>query len=769
MLGDTLKEFRNKRAEKKNNNNSEGLAERSPVLRAIGKLGIRARLYLAFGVVAVLTMISGTLGVVEFVSLGRTLNDITKSSFTAFSDAQRLSQKATGVIESAPLIAATRTEEDRKKQLKNAKATLADLVESVKAAKNEENADDIEQALANLEMLEFALEDMGNAVIKRNKLEVQLKEDLEQVTVLEKEIRDLVNPVINAETSTLSINSQLLSAEGDIQKVKAGVRKLVSKDFRLIQRLIQFKADANTVVSSLYRAANQPTREDVEARKEEFVLTGTKLKFVALLPNFKEKQKLQKVSDALYDIGNRDDSIFTLRKEYLSVLGEIRAAENQAATLATALEFVVEDLINATEANSTAAVEEANVTIERTSNLLIGIAALSVIIALLIAWLYVGRSLMRRLNRLVDDMRTIAGGNLETEVVVVGSDEIAEMGHALVGFRDEAKEAERMRVQAEEERQKREADKARAEQEAQEAERRAQEEKERLEQEAEANKAAEMNQLADDFEGSVKHLVESFAVAAQEMNQTSRNMSKTADETSNRSETVASASDQASTSVHSVASATEELSASISEISRQVGQAANIAGEAVSEAERTNVMVTSLNDAAAKIGDVVGLINDIAGQTNLLALNATIEAARAGDAGKGFAVVASEVKNLATQTAKATEEISGQIRAVQEETNNAVGAIGGISTTIGRINEIATSIASAVEEQGAATGEISRSVQQAAQSTQEVSHNITSVNEAAATTGQSASQVQDVADELSREVNNLDQEVHSFLERVRAG
>jgi len=762
------KKFKLPSGKQKDKKKKEGIAAKSPVLRALAKLGIRARLYMAFGIVALLTLASGTLGVFEFISLGKTLNEITEESFSAFSDAQQLSQKANGVIESAPLIAATRTDDARLKQVKNAKNTLADLVKAVESAKNSENEGDIEQAQANLEMLSFVLDDLSNAVAKREKISAQLKSDLEEVSRLENEIKNIVGPVISAETSTLSINSQLLGAEGDINKVKAGMRKIISRDFRLIQRLLQFKADANAVVSSLYRAANQPTTEDVEKRSEEFFLTGTKLRFVAMLPDFKEKNDLQKASDQLFQIGNRDKSIFAMRKEYLNALGEIRAAENQAATLATALEFVVEDLITATEEQSNAAIAAANLEIERNSNFLIGIAVLSVIIAVLIAWLYVGRSLMRRMNQLVLDMRSIAGGNLDTEVKVVGSDEIAEMGNALVGFRDNAREANQMREQAEKEREKREADKARAEQEAAEAEKRSLEEKERLALEAEEIKRNEMNQLASDFEGSVQHLVDSFAAATAEMNQTSKSMSETADQTSERSQNVASASDQASSSVHSVASATEELSASIQEISRQVGQAAHIAGEAVSEAERTKVMVTSLNEAAAKIGDVVGLINDIAGQTNLLALNATIEAARAGDAGKGFAVVASEVKNLATQTAKATDEISGQIRAVQDETNNAVGAIGSISTTISRINDIATSIASAVEEQGAATGEISRSVQQAAQSTQEVSHNISSVNEAAATTGQSASQVQDVADALSSEVSQLDGEVKRFLDRVRA-
>ncbi|MFT6557371.1 methyl-accepting chemotaxis protein [Sneathiella sp.] len=766
QLAKKLKSFRNK--SDKTEAPKTTISQRSPILRMIGKLGIRARLYVAFGVVAILTTISGTLGVVEFVSLGKTLNTITETSFSAFSKAQRLSQQATGVIESAPLIAAAKTEDNRKRQAENAQKALVELIESVKEAKNSSNEGDIEQALANLDMLGFVLEDLALSVVKRNELEKKLKIDLDTVTSLEQEIQGLVEPVINAETSALGMSSQMLSAAGDIQKVKAGMRKILSRDVRLIQRLIQFSADANAVVSSLYRAANQQSPEEVEERKAEFLLTGAKLKTIAFLPKFKGKDELRKATNSLYELGNRDDSIFALRKNYLSTVAEIRAAENQAATLATALEYVVEDLVAATEANSIEAVAKANVAIERNSNLLIGIAVLSVVIALLIAWLYVGRNLMRRLNQFVADMRSIADGNLDTEVSVSGNDEIAVMGHALVGFRDNAKEAEIVRANAEAERQKREADKAQAEREAAEAEKRAQVEKERLEQEAEQTKRAEMNQLADDFEGSVKHLVESFAVATSNMNDTSRNMSEAADETSSRSQTVASASDLASSSVHSVASATEELSASISEISRQVSQAASIAGEAVSEAERTNVMVTSLNDAAAKIGDVVGLINDIAGQTNLLALNATIEAARAGDAGKGFAVVASEVKNLATQTAKATEEISGQIRAVQEETTNAVGAIGGISSTIGRINEIATTIASAVDEQGAATGEISRSVQQAAQSTQEVSHNIGSVSQAAQTTGQSASQVQDVATELSREVNSLDSEVQRFLERVRA-
>lgn len=197
-------------------------------------------------------------------------------------------------------------------------------------------------------------------------------------------------------------------------------------------------------------------------------------------------------------------------------------------------------------------------------------------------------------------------------------------------------------------------------------------------------------------------------------------------------------------------------------------QSTQIAAKAVEEANRTNQTVQGLSAAAQKIGDVVKLISDIASQTNLLALNATIEAARAGEAGRGFAVVANEVKSLASQTAKATEEISAQVAAMQGATGEAVQAIASIGDTIASINEIATTIASAVEQQGAATLEIARNVQQAAQGTGQVSHNIVGVNQAAGQTGTAASQVLLSAEELSKQSATLRADVDHFLANIRA-
>ena len=364
-----------------------------------------------------------------------------------------------------------------------------------------------------------------------------------------------------------------------------------------------------------------------------------------------------------------------------------------------------------------------------------------VILVLVGASLFVIRGrIVKPISTIIDVMTRLAEG--DNAVMVVGADrgdEIGEMAQAVQIFKDNAIE------------------KIRLEEEQVEAQKRAEDEKREA-----------MYKLADRFEGQVKDVVDGVSSSATEMQATAQQMSAIAEETSRQSANVASASEQATANVQTVAATAEELSASIAEIGRQVMQSAKIAQNAVIEAETTNDTVRGLAEAAAKIGDVVNLINDIAGQTNLLALNATIEAARAGEAGKGFAVVAQEVKNLANQTAKATEEISTQITAVQEETNGAVGAIEKIRSIIGEISDISTTISSAVEEQGVSTQEIARNVQQAATGTQDVNSNIDNVNRAAAETGSAAGQVLDAAQEVSRQAEGLRGQVDDFLKEVRA-
>ncbi len=285
---------------------------------------------------------------------------------------------------------------------------------------------------------------------------------------------------------------------------------------------------------------------------------------------------------------------------------------------------------------------------------------------------------------------------------------------------------------------------------------------------AAARRKAEMNKLADAFQAAVGGIVNTVSSTSKQLEAAAGTLSGTADQTLQLSGMVAAASEQASANVGAVASAAEEMSASVTEISRQVHDSSRIAGDAVKQAERTDARIKELLKAAGRIGDVVKLITAIAEQTNLLALNATIEAARAGESGRGFAVVASEVKALATQTAKATEEIGSQIADMQVATQDSVGAIKEIGATISHISDIATTIAATVEEQGAATAEIARNVSEAAKGTAEVAQKITQVNQGASATGTASVQVLASARSLSKQSGDLKSEVENFLNTVRA-
>jgi methyl-accepting chemotaxis protein len=306
-----------------------------------------------------------------------------------------------------------------------------------------------------------------------------------------------------------------------------------------------------------------------------------------------------------------------------------------------------------------------------------GVVALVILVVLGGVSTLIGRSVTRPLSKISANMLRLADGDKGITVEYTEqTNEIGDLSRAMEVFLNKTIEMDEMRAAQEE------------------AEKRSEEEKRAL-----------MAKMADDFEVSIGHVVNQVSSAATELRSSAESMSATAEETARQSDTVSAASETTSHNVETVAAATEELSSSIDEIGRQVARASSVASGAVQQANSTNAKIQSLAEAADKIGEVVGLITDIAEQTNLLALNATIEAARAGDAGKGFAVVASEVKNLANQTAKATEEISAQIGDVQASTQEAVSAIEAITTTIAEVDEIASTIAAAVEEQAAATQE----------------------------------------------------------------
>ncbi|UVO29677.1 methyl-accepting chemotaxis protein [Bradyrhizobium arachidis] len=383
---------------------------------------------------------------------------------------------------------------------------------------------------------------------------------------------------------------------------------------------------------------------------------------------------------------------------------------------------------------------ETNATIGETERLILMLALGGLAVGAVLA-LMLGNGISRPMIAMCKAMRELASGNFDVVLPGLGrKDEIGEMAGAVEEFKVQAVAKAERDAAASEAQNK----------------------------EASAARRGELIRFADDFESAVGAIVSNVSASAVQLESAASTLTRTAETTQTLSSQVAGVSEAASSNMQSVATATEELSASVEEIGRQVRDSSRIAEGAVAQAKETDARIGKLSHAAQQIGDVVKLITAIAEQTNLLALNATIEAARAGDAGRGFAVVASEVKSLASQTAKATDEISSHIAGMQGATAESVAAIKEIGATIGQISTIATSIASAVEEQGAATQEIARSVQNVAQGTQTAATDIGQVNRGAAETGSASEEVLHSAKTLSSESTRLRAELDRFMANIRA-
>ena len=383
---------------------------------------------------------------------------------------------------------------------------------------------------------------------------------------------------------------------------------------------------------------------------------------------------------------------------------------------------------------------ESDATIGQTKRLILILAAGGFLLGCVWAF-FLGKGISRPMTAMCSAMRELAAGNFEVVLPGLGrKDELGEMAGAVEEFKVQAI--------------------AKAERDAatQEAHNKA----------ASAARRAELIRFADEFETAVGAIVSNVSSSAVQLESAAGTLTRTAETTQSLSDQVAGASEEASSNMQSVASATEELSVSVDEIGRRVKESSRIAEAAVRQAEQTDGRIGKLSRAAQEIGDVVKLITAIAEQTNLLALNATIEAARAGDAGRGFAVVASEVKSLASQTAKATDEISNHISGMQGATQESVAAIKEIGGTIGKISEIAATIATAVEQQSSATQEIARSVQNVAQGTQEAAANVMQVNRGATETGSASEEVLNSARSLSSESTRLREELDRFMANIRA-
>jgi methyl-accepting chemotaxis protein len=397
------------------------------------------------------------------------------------------------------------------------------------------------------------------------------------------------------------------------------------------------------------------------------------------------------------------------------------------------------DEIVADANSSNAASEQAAKSSENTfMTVLWGVSGV-VLVIVLGGVLFMVFGVVRPISRMTIVMKTLSEGQLDVEIPGAGRrDEVGLMAMAVDVFRSNAVEAKAAREREVEQQQERQ------------------------------QRYEKLDALTRGFDTSVNGALQMLQSAAIKMEDSAQRLIGFADKSNHQVTTMTSATEEASANVQTVASSAEELSASFTEMTRRAEESAEIARAAANQGDNARQMVAGLVQSADRIGEVVRLINDIAAQTNLLALNATIEAARAGDAGKGFAVVANEVKNLAAQTAKATEEIQNQIGAVQSATQSAAGAIQAITETIGRVNDIAAGISEAVQQQTAATHEIARSIQEAAIGTHEVSSNMSGVKQTAQDTKESANDVRATADSLKHESEQLRHMVGGFLTNVRA-
>jgi methyl-accepting chemotaxis protein len=499
-----------------------------------------------------------------------------------------------------------------------------------------------------------------------------------------------------------------------------------------------FNARSRSILSRIMIADKPEARlkgiSDLNAVRGE--LANAMKKYEPLISNDEDRANLQGIADARKIYADKVDEIVEAAKKGTDIQ-TLAARYNDTSDDFNAVSAAIDKLADLNAKGAEGSLDMAARNFSSTVTILITVSIAAVVVGLGALYM-VNATIAAPIVKITGVMGHLADGKLETRVDgAERGDEIGAMAKALSFFKDNLLKNREMAA-------------------AQETERKAKE-----------LRAERVTARTKTFDNVVRLSLSTVSAASKQMEGSASSMQAVAEETNVQSAAVAAASEQASANVQTVAAATEELTSSIQEIGRQVAHSTQVTAKAVEEGNKAKALVRGLDEAAQRIDKVVALITDIAEQTNLLALNATIEAARAGEAGKGFAVVASEVKNLANQTAKATEEISSQISSVQSATKSSVEALESIFGTIGQISQISTTIAAAIEEQSAATAEISRNVEQAAIGTKEVSSNISGVTQAAGETGQVSQQVLEAAKSLAHQSDELRKEVDGFLKDIQ--
>jgi methyl-accepting chemotaxis protein len=686
---------------------------------------IRARLYLAFGISAAMTVVGTLFALYAFTSIGETMTQVVSVSMPATIESLRLAEETIGLVASTPRLMAAEDESHRRDvadeialQARGLEAQIQRVRQLDASSSEQINAARI-ALIGRLDALNQAVTDRLSKSAKRRSVALSIREAHE-------DFLEGIVPAIDDANFALMTQSQ-----------GAGTRPALNGPLESLRRLLEVQAEINLLVGLLTEsslvtesARFAPLRDLIDAARRKIEAN------LQALAELQQREKLTGLYDRLAAMAAAD-GIIALRASELQRESDAEVAfaatKSEAAKLKAAVDGLVERqerLARAVSAGATAQIRSGEI-------LLIALSVVALVAAGLIAWLYVGRNIARRLGLLSDIMRRIAGGDRTVAIPEDGQDEIADMARALLVFRKVTVDVAVAR----------------------------QNEVERaLTSEARRQKVEAGTQ---EFEKAVSEIIEAFGCASKTMDRSAHAMAHTAHQNEMQAVTTAAASEQATANVRNVASATVEIAASVEQISLRVRESVAITDQAANEVQLITGAVESLADAVGQIGDISKLIRGIAAQTHLLALNATIEAARAGSAGRGFAVVAQEVKGLAAETERATEGITRQISSVEATTSRTVLAMRTIAGTIARLDEIADVVAAAVQRQGLVTQEIAHSASGAAEGTVGVAKNIDQVSRSAIQAGHVAKAVLSASGDLATSSNMLKEEVERFLVQVR--
>ena len=703
-------------------------------------LGIRDRLFIAFGGVASLTLVASLVALLSYNYIGHSFAHIEYNGIPTITNALVVARAAAELSDGTAALAQVT---DRA-ELDQAVGLLATKRRAMAASLDRLARTSIDRRLIealrhNAKKLDVGAERLAASVEKRLIVSRERRHVMSEAVADHRKLTEKLAPLFDDAGFDLLISLQSARENRGHDATLHALDKLANDEAPALVALADIRSEANLDIGILGEVALAPNPDLLPPLLDRFTAGSHRaIKAAASLGDDARARDLRALLHALLALGDGAHGIFAVRRRELNAVSEgwSLVAVNQAYAKQLATE--VEAVVASARQTSASAMAAARNAVQKSAALLIGLTLINFAIAAAIGFLYVDRLVIRRLVRLNEAMLTLADGNLDAAIPHGGHDEISRMASAVEVFKGNALQTRAL-----------EAEKAK--------ERAWKEERQRV---------VEYHIVA--FDKSGNELAKAVAAASIEMDATARAMSSSAQGTSKEATAVNTAAEQAAVCAQSAAHAAEEMSICIQDISNRMSDSSKIAGRAVTEVKRADATIQGLAEAADRIGEVVDLIREVAAQTNLLALNATIEAARAGSVGKGFAGVAGEVKNLAAMTGKATAEIAAQIAGVQSATQDAVAAIDRIGTTIIDMNEISTAVASAMSQQATATNAIAEAVQTAAVSTRQVNQSIQRVEAAAASTGNSAAQVMTAATDLGLHAEALHREIGHFLGQIRA-